>query len=69
MKINLKYIFLTICLFGLSSGQDLECFVSGECTESVRIESTTAGNEVQEPILPNFHFSGFPIFSVKLESL
>ena len=40
----------------------------GEGGERVCVYSTKADVD-QESILPNFHFSGFPIFADKLESL
>ena len=40
-----------------------------ESEEVVKVLIDTVLESDQESILPNFHFSGFPIFGVKLESL
>jgi len=39
--------FIAICIFlTFTSGQDLQCFVPGECTDGLHLDSTTAENEV-----------------------
>jgi hypothetical protein len=47
MEINFKLIFLTFCLFGLSSEEELQCFVPGECSKGGHVDSSVTVSEVK----------------------
>ena len=39
-------LFLSLLVIGKCQGEDLECFVPGECTESVYVDILPAKDEV-----------------------